>query len=385
MGKNSKANKINETGAKELIKNGKVGGFYFIYGDENYLKLYYAEQFAKKAVGKDFEDFNMHRLDGKNTSVETIKDAVESLPMLSEHSCVFVYDLPIYDLKQEDAENLLTVLSDVPDSCCLILLMENIVKKGRGNKNTPEKPKEKSGEHDNSDSDDTVEGKEESVKTNIWEDILTIAQNNGFAIELKRRNINELTNMLTKGASFRGKKIEERTARYFVENVGNDIANLQNELDKICAFVNHEKITEKDIDLIAVKTVEARVFDMAESLIDKNSDIAYGILDTLISQRVEPVLIMGTLIFPFVDMYRVKVALIAGHRPDDVAKYFNYKSTFRLTKQAKPVGKFTMNQLDVCLDILNDADSSIKSRSIDQKLIIEQTMTRIVNTLSKKK
>ncbi|NLX92921.1 MAG: hypothetical protein GXZ02_03490 [Clostridiales bacterium] len=382
MIKKGSARIIGEKDIRSLLKNEKLDGLYFIFGDESFLKLYYADEIAKKAVSKDFEDFNMHRLDGKNTSVEMIKNAVEALPMLSEYSCVLVDDLAIYDLNPQDAENLLAVLSDVPQSCCLILLMSTIIKKSGRTKKEPEKQGAEGDESGNADSSVDEEIVTEKAKTNIWDDILAIAKSSGFAIEMSRRSFKDLTIMLMKGAAKRGKTIDERTASYFVENVGNDMANLQNELDKVCAFIKNDKISSKDIDLIAVKTVEARVFDMAERLITKNSDEAFGILDTMIAQKIEPVLIMGALIFPFVDMYRIKTANRAGHRAEDLAKYFNYKSSYRLTKQVRIVGSLSINQLRVCLDILNDADTLIKSRSIEPRLIIEQTMTRIAHVMS---
>lgn len=383
MDKMSPAKTLTEKDVKYLLKNEKAGGLYFVFGDESFLKLHYVDEIARKAVSKDSEDFNMHRFDGKHTSVEMIKNAVEALPMLCEYSCVLVDDLPIYDLSQQDAENLKSVMNDVPQGCCLIFLMETIVRKSRKPKKASEKSENEVEENGNHDSEIDEEIEAENIKTNIWDEILTIAQSKGFAIEINRRSFSELTTLLMRGAVKRGKTIDEKTARYFVENVGSDIANLQNELDKICAFIKNDNITENDIDLVAVKTVEARIFDMAKYLLTKNSDEAFSILDTLIAQRVEPILIMGTLISPFVDMYRVKAAIRAGHRPEDVAKYFNYKNMdFRLTKQAKPVGKFSMNQLDKCLNILNDADTIIKSRSIEPRLIIEKTMTRIAYVIS---
>ena len=382
MAKKSPGKILKEKDVRNLLKSDESGGLHFIFGNENFLKLFYADEIAKKAVAEDFEDFNLHRFDGKHTSVEMLKNAVEALPMFSEYSCVLVDDLPIFDLSPQDAENLKVVLSDVPQTCCLIILMTTIVREGRATKKVSEKTKNKG--------DNTATGPEtdlltDRTKTNIWDDILAIAKSSGFAIEINKRSFNDLTAMLIKGAAGRGKTIDSRTARYLVESVGDDIANLQNELDKICAFVKHDKITEQDINLIAVKTVEARIFDMAKHLIAKNSDGAFGILDTLISQRVEPVLIMGTLISPFVDMYRVKIATLSGRRPEDVAKHFNYRNKeFRLTNQTKLIGNLSIKQLGVCLDILNDADTAIKSRSLEPKVIIEQAMARIANVISKK-
>lgn len=385
MGKKNQTRVLNEKDVRSLLKDEKSGGLYFIFGNESFLKNFYANEIAKKAVSKDFEDFNLHRLDGKNTSVEMLKEAVEALPMLSEYTCVLVDDFPIFGMDQQSADNLLAVLSDVPPSCYLIFLMSTIERKTKKLKKDTEKTENEVSEGNKNEKTDSKPDEAlstDTVKPTIWDDILAIAQSDGFAIEINKRSFNELTALLIKGASVRGKTIEQRTARYLLESVGDDIANLQNELDKICAFVKHDKITEKDIDLIAVKTVEARIYDMAKHLTTKNSDEAFSVLDTLISQSVEPTLIMGTLIAPFVDMYRVKSAMLAGRRPDDVANYYNYSNKlFRLTNQTRLIRNLSINQLDVCLNILNDADIAIKGRSIEPRLIIEQTMTRIAKAI----
>lgn len=383
MNKKNQGRILNEKDVRSLLKEEKSGGLYFIFGNENFLKIFYADEIAKKAVGKDFEDFNLHRLDGENTTIQMLKDAVEALPMLSDYTCVLVDDFPIFGMDSQEADNLMAVLSDVPPSCYLIFLMTSIEKKVKKAKKDTEKTQDEGNESEKTDSNQGEALSTVTVKPAIWDDILAIAQSNGFAIEINKRSLSELITLLMKGAAGRGKTIDEKTARYFVESVGDDIANLQNELDKICAFVKHDRITEKDIDLIAVKTVEARIYDMAKHLIAKNNDEAFGILDTLISQKVEPILVMGTLISPFVDMYRVKAAILAGHRPDDIAKYYNYtKKMFVFGNMTRLIRNLSINQLDICLNVLNDADAAIKSWSLEPRLIIEETMTRIANVMS---
>lgn len=385
MTKKNQTRILNEKDVRELLKNEISGGLYFIFGKENFLKLFYADEIAKKVVNKDFEDFNLRRLEGKNTSVEMLKDAVEALPMFSEHSCVLVDDFPIFSLDPQGADNLLTLLNDLPDSCCLIFLMTTIERKTRKEKDDTENAENKDDESEKTDLIPVEVIATNTVKTNIWDDILKIAESDGFAIEINKRSFNELTTLLVKGAAGRGKSIDQKTARYFVESVGDDIANLQNELDKICAFIEHDKISKKDIDIIAIKTIEARTFDMVKYLISKKNDEAFGILDTLFSQKVEPLMIMGALISPFLDMYRVKGAMLAGHHPNDVAKHFNYtRKMFALTNQTRLIRSLSINQLKVCLNILDDADALMKSRSVEPRLIIEQTMTKIANALSKK-
>ena len=81
--------------AKEMLKNGVKGGFYFIHGDENFIKVHYAKAIAERNIAPDFMDFNLRRFDGATLTMESLKDAVEAVPLFSEYTAVLVHDLNI--------------------------------------------------------------------------------------------------------------------------------------------------------------------------------------------------------------------------------------------------------------------------------------------------
>lgn len=364
---------IGERQIYNLIKAKKLGGLFFIYGNENYLKLFYANEIAKTAVSEDFIDFNLHKLDGSTVSIETIKDAAAAVPMFSEGTCVLIHDLPINGMKKNDFENLISILNSIPSTCSFIMLMDTVEKK---------KSKTEREDENQSGSSGSNEGVSEK-KIDAWDEVLEIALIKGLAIELNKRASSLLTSQLIKKAEEKGSKLDTRTAEYLIESVGNDIANLQSELDKICSFVKGKSISNIDIDAIAAKTVETRIYDMVNNLIDKKIDSAFFILDTLFAQKVEPIIIVGTLISPFADMYRVKAAIQAGYQPEDAAKYFDYKKKeFRLKNLAKSIKNLSTDMIGMCLDFLDDADTVLKTRALDPKIVVEQTMARIYSTLN---
>ncbi len=368
---------------KNVLKSNEIGGLYFIYGNESYLKMMYANKIAHKAVQKEFEVFNIHFFDGRVTSVDKIAEAVEAMPMFSDKTCVVVNDLPIHEFEQTQIDNLEAVITDIPRSCALILLMDTVEKKEK---------KEKKGSIENTENEnetindtDKIISEEKSKKENVWDIILKIAVEKGYAIELNKKTNSELAEIVTSGAKKRGYIISNDTARYLVENVGNDLSNLQNELNKVCSFVKSEAITRSDIDKVAVKSIEAKIFDMAKFLIEKKYDEAYRILDTLFSQKTEPTLIVGTLISPFIDIYRVKLAIIAGEKAINVAKNFDYKGKeFKLTNSVGYASRISVAQLRKCLSALDDADAVLKRQSNDSKIIIEQTMARMLLAMDTK-
>ncbi len=48
------------------------GCAYIFYGEESYLREYYLEQLRKCLIPSGFEEFNYHRLDGKEISVQNL-------------------------------------------------------------------------------------------------------------------------------------------------------------------------------------------------------------------------------------------------------------------------------------------------------------------------
>ena len=58
---------ITEKELKKQIANGMFSPVYLLYGEEAFLKQYYAGLIAEKSVAKGFETFNLHKLEGKET------------------------------------------------------------------------------------------------------------------------------------------------------------------------------------------------------------------------------------------------------------------------------------------------------------------------------
>ena len=64
--------KIDEIQLKKEIKSGDFKNAYLLYGEESYLKEYYANELKNKIVDKTFEAFNYHSFDGKDTELDDI-------------------------------------------------------------------------------------------------------------------------------------------------------------------------------------------------------------------------------------------------------------------------------------------------------------------------
>ena len=203
-------------------------------------------------------------------------------------------------------------------------------------------------------------------------------------MELSKRDLNSIVKLIISGTQKRGCTISKDCAAYLVSIVGDDLNIVLIEVEKVCSFVGNGEITKADIDKTAVKSLEATAFDLVKALVSGGYEKAFVLLEWLFTQKTEPVLIMGAIISSYVDMYRAKVAINAGERPEEVAKYFNYKNKeFRLRNAGRDAAKLSVEQLTKSLDELAKADELLKSSRADKRTFLEELMIKLVMISSK--
>ncbi len=338
---------IFENDIKLHIKNREFSNLYFIYGNEPYLKDFYAGKIIEKSVNKDFATFNLHIFDGEEVSLDDIASCCESLPMMDEHCCVIVKDYRFDKSTDEDRKQIEMIVSDLPDTTVLVFWMQNV---------------------------------EVDVKKNDkWKKILTLINKYGSTISLDKKTRSALVKLLVSGANKRDCTLSSQNAEYLINLVGDDMNNLLNELEKLCFFADKSEITKNHIETLAVRSVSARVFDLATDIVQGRNEKAFDVLKTLLSQKEEPININSQLINAYVDIYRAKVFLAAGDRADGAAKYYNYQNkSFRLTNAARDASKIDISAIRVCLEILAQADIKLKSSSVNKSLILEQTIVKLI-------
>ena len=84
---------MTEKDLKQHLKSGELSAVYFLYGEEPYLVAHYAARIADRAVPPDdLAAFNRHVFDGTNLSADALQAAVEAMPLMGDHTCVWVKD-----------------------------------------------------------------------------------------------------------------------------------------------------------------------------------------------------------------------------------------------------------------------------------------------------
>ncbi len=337
-----------EISIKKHISAGASSSLYLVYGDESYLASFYANNLASSVADTSGMSFDYYYFDSETIDFQSFYEAAESIPIMSDKVCIFVKDFPFLKLSADEMKQYTEYFSTLPPSTIAIFLLANI---------------------------------EVDVKQNQkWKTVLDAFDRNGVIFCLSKRTESQVADLLVRSASKRNSSISRETAEYFISTVGNEMTVLLNEFDKLCAFSGGKEITREMIDEISTRSVEASVFDLTTAINSGRSDRAYEILSELIKNKTEATLIIGTLAFGYVDIYRAKVAAENRINNRDVVNAFaSYKGkTFRIDKAANAARNLSLQQTKKLLGAVSEADIKIKSFSVDNKIVLEELLAKLL-------
>ncbi len=337
---------ITESDFKKQLEKSSFSNLYFLYGEEKYLVGYYAQKLISKTKGTAFEDFNYQRFES-GAAIDDIFEAVEALPFMAERKCVAISDLDVEGLRAQEFDKLNELLENIPETTVLIIYLPTLQIDSRADKK--------------------------------WKKFITLANQKGISIQLKRRTGAELEKLLCSSASKRGCALSRQAAERIIRYSGNDLQTLFNELEKLCSFVKEGEITPQVIDRLVVKNLEARVYDLSKAILAGEYDKAYGILDLLFYQNEEPVSVLAVLSSAYLDMYRVRTSIQSGSGVMEPAKYFDYaRKEFRLTNAERDAKKLTTAMLRESLQTLLQADVALKSARGDRRVTMEKLIAQLL-------
>lgn len=105
---------------KNDIKNNNLGNFYIFHGIEDYLKNDSLKKIENLLLDEAFKSFNLEKFDEQNFNIEDFSNAIESFPAMSDKKLIIVRDLDLFKLKADLKDELVAILSDLPDYVCVI-------------------------------------------------------------------------------------------------------------------------------------------------------------------------------------------------------------------------------------------------------------------------
>ena len=329
-----KAPKANE--AFQKLKNdlsaGTLGCAYIFYGEESYLREYYLVELRKTLVPAGFEDFNYHKLEGKDLTVQALSEMAEAMPMLAERTLIVVTDYDIFKLNEEQREKMIAFLEDVPPYCCIVFLY------------------------------DTLEYKPNKTLKKLHKAITDHVE----TVEFVAQDSSHLVAWIAKRFKALDKEIDRQTAEYLIFTCGGLMTGLIPEIQKIAAYAKGKTVTQKDIDAVADPVLSAEVFRLSDAVLQGDYNRAAAILGDLLKMQTEPIMILAALGSQLRRIYTARMAIDSGKDKYWLMELWGMKSDYPakllLSAAKKTTADWCANAVKMCQTL----DRRMKSeRGID--------------------
>ena len=314
------------------IKNKSFSNIYLIYGEEIYLKNIYEKRLIDSIVDESLKMMNFDTFEGKNINIQGVIDACNTLPFMNEHRLVILKNTSlIYDAKKDDIATLEKYINNLPKTTILIFIEEKIDK-----------------------------------KLKIFKTISKIGSVHQMDIQSEESLVKWIINVCNKN----NKAISSKEAIYMIRNIGSNMEILLNEINKLISFANEKTITIKDIDSICTKSVESKIFDLINSIANKNVERALSMYKNLIFNKTSPFMVLNLIYRQFKIILQTKHLQEKGHSISAIASSLSLRDFMikEAISQGKNFSKETvLNALKECQEI----DNNIKTGKIQDELAIE--------------
>lgn len=246
------------------IKNNKLKPFYLLYGDERYLINQFKDKFINLfAENKELNQFYYNK---ENFSEEKVAKDIQRAPFLSDKKLIIFEDINI------DNDDILDLL----ERCKNVNLVLYILK-------------------------------EDLYDDDRYKKIIKFFEDNGYVASLTAQTEEDIKKHVKSHVINNNKSISTSDIAYFVDRVGCDLYNVNNELNKIISYIgSRDEITRDDIDKVTHETITDTTFTLIDYINKGDMNKAYLTYAKLKEDDVEPMDIYGALKYNYNMILKVK-------------------------------------------------------------------------------
>lgn len=315
------------------IASGSLGKLYIFHGEEAYLRSYYLDEMKKKLIPEGLESFNYHTLEGKACSADALSQLVDCLPMMSERTLIVVTDYDLYKAPENERRAMATLLSELPDYCCLVFVYDIIDYK-----------------------------KDARMKL-----LASAIQTHGVVVKFERQKQGDLVDWIHRRFRALGHTIDTVDAQYLIFLCGDLMTGLISEIEKIGAFAKHNRVTREEIDAVAVPQLDAVIFQMTAAITEKNFDKASLVLADLLHMQEPPIRILSVLGKQLRQLLSARLALQNGKQTTYLMELWGMRSSYPAEKLMTAARRFPLSwcrnaaircaETDLAMKSIRGADS----------------------------
>lgn len=310
------------------IKEGKVKNVYLLYGEEQYLIRQYRDKLKRAIVAED-DTMNFGAFSGADINQKEIIDLAETLPFFAERRLILIEDSGLF---KKSAEELADYMTQIPETTYFLFVE-----------------------------------KEVDRKTKMYKEVKKL----GSAVEFPRQTDAILARWIESRLKKSGKQITREAYDLFIRKTGNDMENIDRELEKLlCYTLDKEHIDAADVEAITTEQTENKVFDMVDCVAGHRQKQALELYYDLLALKEPPMRILYLITNQFQRMMVVKSMTAQGFGGRDIASKAGCPEWAVRKYQAQCRG-YSMDQLKQAVKDGVEYETAVKTGRMNDQMAVE--------------
>lgn len=326
-------------------------------GNEPALVLAYRRRILD-ALTKDGGEIEV--FDGKKLDVSSFCENAALVPLFGPSRVISIEDFDPNALSERDADALAELLDEFPPESAVIFTVAD------GVFDDPKK------------NECTLDVK----KSANAQKLIAAVDKNGVAAALDKRKGASLYKALRSRCHKGGCELSSADAQYMVERCGDDMGLLLSECDKLCFYAgNGHEITRRMIDEVCTLSPDGDIYAIARLMLSGDADKTLGEISDLLSQRTPASLIIANLGMAFADLSRANAARMSGLNYTQMAKDLSYRFEWKVKNIFRDSEKCDPRAISRVCAVLCEAETTLKTFTIDERVLLETTVIRCLSIL----
>jgi DNA polymerase-3 subunit delta len=313
----------------------------FLYGEDDYSSRQKLNEIIKKYKTKNRGGFGLHRINFLEKEMKDFKEVLEAKSIFKEKKLIILEE--VFGQTAERQRNLAEYLKKAKveaDEGCLLII------------------------------------REKSLPDRRMELFKFLIKKPAIAQEFKYLTGVKLESWIRKEFEKRKVSADIHIVKKLAADVGSNLWQMENEIEKIAFFGRGKNIKKDDIDILCGTKISNNIFNTVDALAERNKKKALRLLHQHLEEGEGEIYLITMFIRQFRNLLLVKNLLEKGIAHYELAKKTGLHP-FVVKKTSEQARNFSVDGLKKIYSKLLDVDISIKTGKITAKMALDMLVMNV--------
>lgn len=316
------------------LEKGQTAPIYFLFGEEPYLLNQSVERFKYAVLTEGAVDFNYSLFYASDADVVSVRDAVETLPMMAARRLVILKEAQ--ELTDKEWTELEVLIESPVDSTVFVILASRVDKRKKQ---------------------------------------IRLLLDKADCVEFKKPYENQIPSWINYIAQSLGLTISNDAIHLLHKLVGHHLTEIEGELKKLGEYVGERRIEMADVAQAVSRSKEENVFDFTKAIGENDRVKALELLVHLLDQGQNEIGIVSLVARHVRILLTLKRGMEEGLHGAKLAHYAQIPPYF-LENYLDQARLWPAKKLEQTLVVLSETDKALKSSPLSSHIWLENLVLK---------